>query len=545
MAEPNHQGDGARARRTSLALLAIAASFLMTACGGGGDGAGAPNTSQSQLPPTTSFSGTVRVNGIPLAGATVIAFNTNTNTTFATTTTDSNGSYSFSGFGTACANSCVQNFQLWAVKSGYAFYPVLASNPGGSRTAYQWDSAASDWYVSGGAAVTREGYNGQFTNSSGGAGLIFTAFNFNSVPGASVTGGDFAGYDDSNAPVQLAASGQSTSYAVGDDASKHAGVPWPSVRYVDNQDGTVTDALTGLVWLRDAGCLTPGLWADALAEVSQLANGSCGLSDGSTSGQWRMPNMWELESIVDESATSPAVTSGSPFVNVSGTYWTSTSYYGGLGGSPSAWAIRMSDGRYINDGATNVKTSSSLAVWAVKGTAHGVVKLQATGFYVPYAKGDDGNVEAGVPLTFPRMRDNGDGTVTDTVTGLVWLKKADCINQPWAAAVAAVNTLASGQCGLTDGSTAGSWRMPSRKELESLADRAQNNQADFFDTAWTSANPSIGSLGAVFTNFVQLQYYWTSTTDAADTSRAWTVYSCDFGVYDTPKASTGYTLAVR
>ena len=92
MAEPNHQGDGARARRTSLALLAIAASFLMTACGGGGDSAGAPNTSQSQLPPTTSFSGTVRVNGIPLAGATVIAFNTNTNTTFATTTTDSNGS---------------------------------------------------------------------------------------------------------------------------------------------------------------------------------------------------------------------------------------------------------------------------------------------------------------------------------------------------------------------------------------------------------------------------------------------------------------------
>jgi hypothetical protein len=167
----------------------------------------------------------------------------------------------------------------------------------------------------------------------------------------------------------------------------------------------------------------------------------------------------------------------------------------------------MSDGRYINDGATNLKSSSALAVWAVKGTAHGVVKLQATGFYVPYVTGDDGNVGAGVPLPFPRMRNNADGTVTDTVTGLVWLKRADCIHQTWAAAVAAVNALASGQCGLTDGSTAGSWRMPSRKELESLADRAQNNQADFFDTTWTSANTTIASMGAVFTNFIQLEYY--------------------------------------
>jgi hypothetical protein len=529
--------------RSSLVLLAMSA-LVLSACGGGGGDTPAPSQ-QSLGPPTTSFSGIVRVNGVPLPGATVIAFNTNSNTTFATTTTDANGNYSFSGFGTGCAGSCVQNFQIWPAKAGYGFYPVLASNPTGSRGAYQWDSAASDWNVSSGAAVTREGYNGQFTNSGGGAALIFTAFNFNSLPGASVAGGDFDGYDGSNSPVKLAASGQSVSYAAGDDADKRAGVPWPGVRYVDNQDGTVTDALTGLVWLKDAGCLMPRIWADAIAEVTQLANGSCGLSDGSTAGQWRMPNVWELESIVDESAASPTVTAGSPFQNVSGTYWTSTSYYGGLGGSPSAWAIRMSDGRYINDGATNLKSSSALAVWAVKGTAHGVVKLQATGFYVPYVTGDDGNVGAGVPLPFPRMRNNADGTVTDTVTGLVWLKRADCIHQTWAAAVAAVNALASGQCGLTDGSTAGSWRMPSRKELESLADRAQNNQADFFDTTWTSANTTIASMGAVFTNFIQLEYYWTSTTDASDTSSAWTVFSCDFGVYDTPKANTGYTLAVR
>jgi hypothetical protein len=42
-------------------------------------------------------------------------------------------------------------------------------------------------------------------------------------------------------------------------------------------------------------------------------------------------------------------------------------------------------------------------------------------------------------------------------------------------------------------------------------------------------------------------YYWTSTTDAADAtgSTVWTVFSCDYGVYDQPKSVTGYTLAVR
>jgi hypothetical protein len=250
--------------------------------------------------------------------------------------------------------------------------------------------------------------------------------------------------------------------------------------------------------------------------------------------------MWELESLIDESASNPAVSAGSPFSNVNGIYWTSTSYYGGITGSPIAWAIRMSDGRYINDGTTNVKQNGSLGVWAVRGSGGGAVQLQATGLYMPFIAGDDGTVQAGVPLTFPRMRDNSDGTVTDTMTGLVWLQQANCINDTWAGALADISALASGQCGLTDGSTAGSWRMPNRKEMESIADRAQNNQSEFFDT-----NSSISSMNAVFSNFIQQQYYWTSTTNASDVSEAWTVFSCDYGVYDILKANTGYTLAVR
>ncbi len=527
-------------------LIIIAMSALICACGGGGSYSGNGNTDPGQPPPTTSISGTVSMNGTPLSGATVIAFNTNTNSTFATTTTDTNGQYSFTGMGTSCTDNCVSNFQFWVTKTGYAFYPQLASNATGNRSAYLWDSAPSNWYVTTSAAVTRAGYNGQFVGASGGAGVIFTVFNLDSTPGNSVTGGNFMAFDGSNPRVHLAATGQSTSYVMGDDASIHAGVAWPTIRFVDNNDGTVTDELTGLIWLKDAGCLTPNVWTNAINEVNQLASGSCGLTDASIAGQWRMPNMWELESMIDESASNPAITAGNPFVNVSnGVYWTSTSYYGGLVGSPEAWAIRMSDGRYINDNTTNLKNSGSLGLWAVKGTGGGAVKLQATGFYVPYTSGDDGTVQAGVPLTFPRMRDNSNGTVTDTMTGLVWLKKADCINDTWANAIAAVNTLASGQCGLTDGSTAGQWRMPNRKEMESIADRAQNNQADFFDSSWTSGSATINSMNAVFTNFIQLQYYWTSSTNASDTTEAWTVFSCDYGAYDIPKANAGYTLAVR
>src|SRR5579862_7487905 len=72
-------------------------------------------------------------------------------------------------------------------------------------------------------------------------------------------------------------------------------------------------------------------------------------------------------------------------------------------------------------------------------------------------------------------------------------------------------------------------------EMESIADRAQNNQSDFFDTSWTSGNSTINSMNAVFSNFIQLQYYWTSTTNAADVTEAWTVFSCDYGVYDIAK----------
>jgi hypothetical protein len=250
--------------------------------------------------------------------------------------------------------------------------------------------------------------------------------------------------------------------------------------------------------------------------------------------------------MIDASANNPAISTGSPFSNLSGgNYWSSTSYFGGSGGAPQAWVIRMSDGRYVNDSVNDVKTSSLNGVWAVRnGNGTAPAKLPATGQYVSYRTGDDGNVQAGIPLTYPRFVDNGDGTAIDTLTGLVWLKMANCIQGSWASALNTVNQLATGQCGLSDGSTVGAWRMPNRKELLSLQDRMENNHADFFDQSFIGIDSTVYQL-PIFNNFVPYQYYWTSTTDAANISEAWTVFSCDFGVYDMDKLVSGYTLAVR
>lgn len=96
----------------------------------------------------------------------------------------------------------------------------------------------------------------------------------------------------------------------------------------DNGDGTVTDTQTGLVWLKNAKCFTMAMnYNGAVNWVGTLASGECGLTDHSTSGQWRLPTAKELISLVNFKNKLPALSSGHPFSNVSdGIYWTSTPY---------------------------------------------------------------------------------------------------------------------------------------------------------------------------------------------------------------------------
>jgi hypothetical protein len=485
--------------------------------------------------PSNTITGTATFRGAPLAGVTVTAYNTNTSSITQVTTTDGNGNYSLqvpawiNTDGTASAD-----YHLWANKPGYGFYPSVAA----------------------GATITRADHTGDFIgNRISDIAIYLTVIHYvalpdprdRGIPGPPLTGANFAAYDGSNPLVSLAATGRDPFYTSRDRLRPNR--VSSSNRFSDNQDGSVTDSVTGLIWLKNAGCFSPVTWFDALAQVNALGSGACGLADASAPGEWRLPNINELESLVDVSASNPALTPGNPFTGISpAIYWSSTSYFGGESGSSNAWAIRLSDGRYMNDYFSNNKSTAYNHIWPVKGPvdgdAAGTLRLQSTGQYVTFAVGDDGSIQSGVPPTFPRWVDKGNGTIADTVTGLVWLKQADCIQQTWTAAIAAVNWLASGQCGLTDGSLAGSWRMPSRNEMQSLSDRMENNHADFFNHTYLNPDYTVFQT-AIFNNFATFQYYWTSNIDAADATRAWTVFSCDFGVYDTPRENIGYSLAVR
>lgn len=70
--------------------------------------------------------------------------------------------------------------------------------------------------------------------------------------------------------VDLPKTGQTTSYATGDDGDLQLGVAWPSPRFTDNGDGTVTDNLTGLMWAENANLDGVKTWADALSYVNAL-----------------------------------------------------------------------------------------------------------------------------------------------------------------------------------------------------------------------------------------------------------------------------------
>jgi hypothetical protein len=133
-----------------------------------------------------------------------------------------------------------------------------------------------------------------------------------------------------------------------------------------------------------------------------------------------------------------------------------------------------------------------------------------------------------------RFVDCGNGTVKDTVRGLFWLKNANCFGlQDWATANIKAAELGHGQCGLTDGSLPGDWRLPTLNCAASSCSPIHTDTGEFasifgpacttapyvLNTAgtgcWTAGNPFSG---------VQSNYYWSSTANVDFPDLAWYVY---------------------
>ena len=178
--------------------------------------------------------------------------------------------------------------------------------------------------------------------------------------------------------------------------------------------------------------------------------------------------------------------------------------------------------------------SYSLYVWPVRsGQLNNPdplypANLWQTGQKTLYATGDDGDLEKGVFWPVPRFTDQGNDTITDNLTGLMWTKNANLAGAPkfWQEALDYVKSINSGAGlgGYHD------WRLPNRKELFSLIDHSK----------WDSALPASHPFQNVPTGS-----HWSSTTYASYTVYAWVVTLWDGFVIYYDKSFGSYVWPVR
>jgi len=107
---------------------------------------------------------------------------------------------------------------------------------------------------------------------------------------------------------------------------------------------------------------------------------------------------------------------------------------------------------------------------------------------------------------------NGDGTVTDVATSLIWQQQDDAIGRTQADAITYCQGL--NLAGASD------WRLPNIKELTSIVD-------------YRSDSPAIDVVAFPET----IQTYWSATLDASNTDNAWFVFFIGGSVEPIPKTA--------
>jgi hypothetical protein len=136
-------------------------------------------------------------------------------------------------------------------------------------------------------------------------------------------------------------------------------------RFTDNEDGTVTDNQSEMIWLKNGNCFDWRTWSQALSDSTGLLDGSCGLTDGSNAGDWRLPTSEEWENFVCGEYSNLAVcnTEGSgqwsendPFSSVQAYYWSGSEY-----DQAHAWYMDTGNGSIYM-----IEKSIHLYVWPVR-----------------------------------------------------------------------------------------------------------------------------------------------------------------------------------
>lgn len=302
-----------------------------------------------------------------------------------------------------------------------------------------------------------------------------------------------------------------------------ANYPGNVASYTDNGDGTVSDNITGLMWQQTVDRTNDGAinyydkltYAEAMSSASTCNTG--GYND------WRLPTIKELYSLamfngaeINPEGTSPG--SSVPFFNTNffdiGYGDLSASSHGALANNRIIDGQMASSTLYVSTTMGNQATVFGFN--PIDGRIKGYPTTsivpedgQTKHFYVLYVRGNTsyGNNQ---------FVDNGDGTITDTATELMWTQSDNGTGVLWENALSYAENDTSG--GYSD------WRLPNTKELQSLIDYSRS-----------PATTSSAAINPIF-NCTQITneagnadypYYWSSTTFSSLTPTSGT-HACYF-----------------
>ncbi len=303
---------------------------------------------------------------------------------------------------------------------------------------------------------------------------------------------------------------QSTASFYGQDAN-YVGLQ-PS--YIDNGDGTVTDLNTGLMWQQTPNLDLKSTYNEAVAGASTL--------NLAAYNDWRLPTIKELYSLIDFNGHAlGSAAQSTPFIDpnyfdfeygdtnagerlIDAQYWSSTEYVGTtMNGDATVFGVNFADGR-------------------IKGYPSDTGAGGASTQFVRYVRD---NPDYGINS----FVDNGNGTISDQATGLMWQQADSGTTYNWDSALSYCEALS--QAGYDD------WRLPNAKELHSIVDYTRAPDAQ------TSAQQS-AAIDPIFNITSEDSFFWSGTTHL-DGPNYWAVYIAfgqAWGYMELPPDSGSYTL---
>jgi len=271
--------------------------------------------------------------------------------------------------------------------------------------------------------------------------------------------------------------------------------------YRDNGDGTISDLNTGLMWVKARESQVS--WATAVANAATCTNG--GYHD------WRMPTIKELYSLVKFTGQN-----GTSFTNTAGYIpFLDTNYFGfayGPGTSTDTGSRVIDAQDWSANAYVSTVMNGQAAVFGFNFT-DGRIKgyPPANSNYVRYVRGNTG-------YGINKFVNNGDGTITDKSTWLMWSRNASGAGMSWSNALAWVQAMnASNYLGHND------WRLPNAKELHTLVDYTRSP-----DTTSSAVINAIFNCTSITNeaNQPDFPWYWTGTTLMDNPNTGSGVYIC-------------------